>query len=401
MITKETIDYAIKNIFQKPARSFLTILSIFVGIATIFIFISFGLGLYDYVDSFATSSTADKLIIEGRGGAAPGTSGVILDERDVVAIERTRGVLEAAGVYFRGAQAIQKRESRFIFAIGFAENDRHLLEESFNIELVTGRFFRDNSFDVILGYNYQFDDRVFPRKFSLNDRITINDVSLRVVGFYSPIGNPIDDANVYVSEETFKRLYPSDDPTYSLIIARADINQLEQAIDRVERNLARSRGEVLGRETFTVTSFIEQLEAFSASLNIVVGFIILIAFISIIVSAINTANTMVTSVLERVQEIGVLKSIGAKNKDIFAIFLLESSFLGLIAGIIGVLLGFGISSLAGALLLELGWGFLQPLYTPTLFIGLLCFATVVGAISGVIPALDASKKKPVDALRAE
>ena len=110
---------------------------------------------------------------------------------------------------------------------------------------------------------------------------------------------------------------------------------------------------------------------------------------------------MVTSVLERYKEIGVLKAVGARNSEIFKIFLFESSFLGFIAGCIGVLIGF-LFAYAGATLLEsLGYGFLTPSYSPYIFIGCILFATITGAISGVFPAINASKTNTVDALRYE
>jgi putative ABC transport system permease protein len=133
----------------------------------------------------------------------------------------------------------------------------------------------------------------------------------------------------------------------------------------------------------------------------VVGFIILIALISVLVSAVNTANTMITSVLERIREIGVMKSIGARNSEIFKIFLFESSFLGFVAGCLGVILGFIVTFIGGKILLSLGYGFLKPDYSFILFFGCIAFATLTGAISGVIPAYKAMKINPVDALRYE
>ncbi len=110
---------------------------------------------------------------------------------------------------------------------------------------------------------------------------------------------------------------------------------------------------------------------------------------------------MITSVLERVQEIGIMKSIGARNSEIFKIFLFESSFLGFIAGILGLALGWLVTYAAGKILLALGWGFLQPYYSWWLFASLLAFAVFTGAVSGVAPAINASRTNPVDALRYE
>ena len=79
----------------------------------------------------------------------------------------------------------------------------------------------------------------------------------------------------------------------------------------------------------------------------------------------------------------------------------ESSFLGFVAGVVGVLVGWGATYIAGKALFNMGWGFLQPYYSIELFVGSILFATITGAISGVIPAIKASKINPVDALRYE
>ena len=123
--------------------------------------------------------------------------------------------------------------------------------------------------------------------------------------------------------------------------------------------------------------------------------------ISVLVSAINTANTMITSVLERYQEIGILKAVGARNSEILKIFLFESSFLGFVAGVLGVLFGFILTSIAKSIINSFGWSFLSPYYSWGLFLGCIAFATITGAISGVIPAIRASKINPIESLRYE
>jgi len=96
-----------------------------------------------------------------------------------------------------------------------------------------------------------------------------------------------------------------------------------------------------------------------------------------------------------------LKSIGARNSEIFKIFLFESGFLGFVAGCIGVLAGWGGASLGAMILDNLGYGFLSPHYSWVLFVGCIAFATLTGAISGMVPAWRASKINAVDALRYE
>jgi len=245
------------------------------------------------------------------------------------------------------------------------------------------------------------DDKIFPKAIKLNQELEINGVDLKVVGFAEEVGSPQDDAQIYISNDYMEELYPDENLTYFWIIAKADIDNIDSIVTRIERALRKERGVDEGKEDFFVQSFNDLIEGYSSALDIVIGFIILIALISVLVSAINTSNTMITSVLERIKEIGVMKSIGARNSDIFGIFLFESGFLGLVSGIVGVLIGWALASFGGFILDSLGYGFLQPAFPVWLFVTCIAFATLTGAISGVIPAINASRISPVKALRYE
>jgi putative ABC transport system permease protein len=109
---------------------------------------------------------------------------------------------------------------------------------------------------------------------------------------------------------------------------------------------------------------------------------------------------MYTSVLERTREIGVMKSIGAKNSDVLLIFLIESGLLGLVGGIIGVAMGLGMSFGASAIANSaFGSEILKVSFSLPLVLGAIGFSFFMGIISGVLPALQASKMEPVEALR--
>ncbi len=175
-----------------------------------------------------------------------------------------------------------------------------------------------------------------------------------------------------------------------------------QIADRVERRLRSSREVTEKTQDFTILTPEQLLESFGTILNIITSFLGGIAAISLVVGGIGIANTMYTSVLERRKEIGVMKAIGAKNSDITSIFLIESGVLGLIGGLIGVILGI----LAGKIIEfiainQLGTNLLT-IATPTwLIVTCLAFAFLAGAISGTLPAIQASKIKPTEALRYE
>ena len=206
----------------------------------------------------------------------------------------------------------------------------------------------------------------------------------------------------WMTTEDIKDLLDIDNE-YDLIVAKVkDKDQIEIVSEEIERKLMNDRNEKVGEETFTVETPIQSLASVNVILNIINLIVVGIAAISLLVGGIGIANTMYTSVLERTKEIGIMKAVGARNEDVLWIFLIESGLLGLVGGIIGVILGIvaskGIEYVA---LTQLNTTLLQVSTPPFLIIGCLLFGFLVGAVSGSIPAIQASKTNVVDALRHE
>jgi len=402
VMSEESVRYSLRNLRMRKGRSALTVLSIFVGISAIFIFVSFGWGLFDYVNEFTTASSVDKILIQPKGSGVPGLDDNFqLTESDLRAIKRAAGVYDATGASFGVAEIKQGDNLRYTFIMSYDPRNPMVWDLS-NVGLFFGRNLAPgDTGKVVLGYNYMKDDKVFPKALEVNSKFELQGEKVRVLGFMESIGNPQDDSQIYVTQKYFEELYPDKEGTYGWIIARVDVDKIDKVIEDVERALRKNRGLDEGKEDFFVQSFDQMIESYSGALNIIVGFIVLIALISVLVSAVNTANTMITSVIERTKEIGIIKSIGARNSEILKIFLFESAFLGFVAGVIGVLVGWFFTSVADRVLENLGWGFLSPHYSISLFIGCILFATLTGAISGIIPAIRASRINAVDALRYE
>ena len=375
--------------------------SIMVGIATIFIFISFGYGLYNYTESFTTSSSADKLLILAKGSGAPGMDDTFkLTDDDLDVIRGTSGVYEASGLYYNVVKVEKGKQSKYVFMTSYDPKEPLILD-IFGVEIEKGRLLNQgDSKTAVAGYNYLVDDKIFEKGLDVNSVVEVNGEKIKIIGFLESIGNPQDDSQIYITNDYFLELFPDED-SYAQIVARVDLDNIEKVTENVEKSLRKHRDLEEGKEDFYVQSFEDMIESFSGALNMIVGFVILIALISVLVSAINTANTMITSVLERYKEIGILKAIGARNSEIFKIFLFESSFLGFMAGVLGVFIGWIITVVASVILSSLGWGFLSPYYSFGIFAGCIIFATLTGAISGAIPAIRASRINPVDALRYE
>ena len=149
-------------------------------------------------------------------------------------------------------------------------------------------------------------------------------------------------------------------------------------------------------EIFTPEQLLQQLKTILGIIQVV---LVGIAAISIIVGAVGITNSMYTNVLERTKDIGIMKSIGAKNSDILIIFLIESGMQGFIGGTIGIMLGVGIGKIVEYLAKISGFSLLKVPINPLILLGGLLFAVIVGLVSGYFPARQAAKLRPVDALK--
>jgi putative ABC transport system permease protein len=399
MINKESIVYSLRNLRNRKTRSLFTIGSIMLGITTIFIFVSFGMGLYSYIETMTSGSSMDNVMIQPKGIGITGMdSSFSFSENELRAVERSSGVYEATGAYFKTVEVKKNDKVVYSFLIAY-DPSSPLLMDVFELEILKGRNLKEGDRGVVLGYNYQVEDKIFSKPYSLNQEIQINNQKFKILGFYEPVGNPQDDAQIYFTNDMMKETF--DNVSYNWIIAKVDVSNIDRVIKNIENNLRDERNLEKGKEDFFVQSFDDMIESYTTILDIVIAFIILIALISILVSSLNTANTMITSVLERVKEIGVIKSIGGTNQEIFSIFLFESAFLGFIAGCLGVFFGWIFSFIGGEVIKSLGYGFLSPYFSFWLFAGCILFAVLTGAISGVIPAIKASRTNPVETLRYE
>lgn len=400
----ELIKYAFNNVIKRKLRSGLTVLSILIGITAIYALVSFGLGLQKFVDEIAEEAGIDKLFIQSRGIGAPGTDeNFFVSQDDVDFVEKINGVEEISGIYTKTVQVKKRKQLKFVFGNGIDPEKTDFIAEAFTVDIEKGRQLKKGDFDkVVLGHNYQEKNTIFKQGVILGEKIEINDRTFEVIGFYEEVGNPQDDSNVFFTFETMESLFPDDKDKFGFIMIKANRNTDPSTLaDRITERLRKHKGQEKGKEDFFVQTFEDALEAFNNIIVILNGILVLIALISIIVASVNTANTMYTAVLERTKEIGILKAVGARNSSILSIYVIESGIVGMIGGILGVFLGFLISTGGGAVAAQAGFSFLQPTFPIWLTVGSILFAFGIGAVSGVLPAIRASKLKPVDALRYE
>jgi len=399
---------AFRNLKERKARSILTLLGIFLAIVTIFVLISLSLGLNDFVQEQFELLGTDKFFVQPKGSAGgvglPGGA-VELSIKDAEIIEKTRGVDIAAYFTIGNAKIEYKDQVRYYLVMGMAvENSdaADLVFEASDLGVEDGRMLKngDNK-KIIVGYNYKYKN-LFDKAIKPGDILKINDIEFEVIGVMDAIGNPGDDQQVYITFEDFKELFDSGDRIDAIFAQIKPGEDLNEVAERAEKKLMNYRDVDEKTIDFDLQTPEQFLEIFNQILLILTTFLVGIGLISVLVGGIGIANTMYTNVLERTKEIGTMKAIGARNSDILKIFVIESGLLGLVGGILGLFFGILIAKTIEYISTAyIGSNIVRASLNPFLVFGVLVFAFFIGILSGLAPSYQASKLKPVDALRHE
>jgi len=398
---KDYVVFALKSFKARKLRTFLTMLGIFVGIAAVVSLVSLGQGLQNAITEQFEALGTNKIMITPKGGFYGMGSSAVLDKDDLKVVRYSRGVGNAGGFSSKSLRLEYDDEVKYSWVSGLPQDEtKKLIEDISSFNIHEGRDLRKgDNFKAVVGINF-FRGDFFDKRVSVGDRIHIQGKKFEVVGVLEPIGNPEDDSSVIIPLDTFVDAFNQGEETYQAIMA--DVSGSPSGVaDTVERSLRRHRGLEEGKEDFRVETFEQMLESFSNVFLIVQAVLIGIAGISLLVGGIGIMNTMYTSVFQRTNEIGIMKAIGARNSDVLLIFLIESGFLGLIGGGIGVIIGIFMSKMVEFSAASAGLNILKASFPCYLILGALLFSFVVGSVAGVLPALQASKLKPVDALRYE
>lgn len=259
----------------------------------------------------------------------------------------------------------------------------------------------------------ELSNEAFKRQIRLNQMVLLNDKSYRVVGILAKddglLGgmSSLFGSSVYMPYKEVYNLKQSDDDLFeteeevydSIQVKLYNEADYDAALDEIESRLRLSRRVDEDTQNFYVSSPKEAIESTQKLINGLTAFLALIAGISLLVGSTGIANTMFTSVLEKTKEIGIMKAIGARNQDILLIFLCNAAMIGLVGGIIGILLGTAVVQL---ILLLISMKMQIPFEFALSVKGTLIatfVSIIVGLIAGLVPAKNASELKPVDSLR--
>lgn len=411
---------ALNILFHSKLRSWLTILGIVIGVAAVVSIVSISQGAQQQLEERLGGLGADILTISpgasraagrmgefhdfgGSGGGRAASSGSKknLTKSDVLVLRTIPNVKSAMGIVSGRADATYSSKTASLSIQGV---DPEIWKDITTEVIAAGRMLsKADTFSVVLGGNIVTS--TFPDGIPLNSNIIIKGTAFRVVGILvegSTVYMPIVSARTVIENAGTEKLD-------SITVKVKDVAISDTTVDDITKKLMLSRGILKTSDVdFSVRSQKAMQETMQQTLSTMTLFLGAIAVISLIVGAIGIANTMFTSVLEKTKEIGIMKAIGSKNRDIMLIFLFNSGLIGLVGGIGGVILGwFGagfISYMAGTSSTGPGGAmrFLSgATVTPKLLIAALLVSILIGMVAGAIPAFRASRLKPVDALRYE
>ena len=403
----EYIKMAVQNIRANKGRSFLTMLGIIIGIASVIAIVSIGEGTKNQMNSE----------IDGIGGGqiAVSVSNDAITESEFITAEDVQAVREIATV--EGVNVSESYDGETVTGKGnfsimlTAEGpDAKLLNNS---EMKYGNYFGENEIEE--GKNVcVISDADAKRLFGTDDVVGMNlDItcydsskSFRIMGVttqkengtfvsYTYDGMPV---AVNIPYSSMEDLVGATDEFYSLTIQGDKTLDSQIIADQVVHVLEK-RHQCAGEEYFQVQSFQDVMQSMNEMLGMVTAFISFVAGISLLVGGIGVMNIMLVSVTERTREIGIRKSLGAKTSSIMLQFLAEAAILTVIGGLIGIILGilaaYGICSvISGSIGMTI-----TPGISPTVIFAATLFSCAVGVFFGIYPAKKAARLSPIEALR--
>lgn len=403
-------------VLHAKLRSWLTILGIVIGVAAVIAIVSLGEGLQQDMTSRLGDLGGDILTLTaGRsrawgfgGGRMHGGNGggptaseeeIVIDKTDLQALKGISDI-KLMDTQIRGnAEIYYVAEKGDVTVVGVYPANWAQITTS---NIGEGRMLGPADSNVIV-VGGRIADGFFDKQLGVNQLVTIEERLFRIVGILDDNSNsiymPIDMA-YEILEDKEKGVYDS------IVIQVKNEDELDQAIENIEQKLMIIRHVTENKKDFTISSNKQSNEARAEMMSSMTMFLTAIAAVALLVGAVGIANTMFTSVLEKTKEIGIMKAIGARNKDILAIFLLNAALIGFIGGLLGVIFGFLLSGFL-PVLMGMGGGIMGRMGSSGSVVNMtsvglaLGISVFIGMAAGAIPAYQASRLKPVDALRYE
>jgi putative ABC transport system permease protein len=399
MLATDAIQLAIRAITAQRLRSFLTLLGIAVGIAAVILLTSIGEGIHRFVlAEFTQFGTNVITVAPGKtktGGSPSGlpSSARPLSLDDAKSLERLPHVVAVTPNVRGNAEVGGNGRTRRTLVYGVNSK----LPQIFNSTVQSGQFLPaddEGSARAFVVLGSKLKTELFGSDNPLGQRLRIGGLHFRIIGVLAPkgqfLGIDLDDT-AFIPTARAQELFNREGVDEINIAAEEGVSSAIVA-NRVKAQLIERHG----REDFTIVTQEDMLKTLSNILNVLTMAVGALGGISLLVGGVGIVTIMTIAVTERTSEIGLLVALGAPRRTILALFLGEAVTLSALGGLFGLILGIGLAQLIHVALPAL------PVHTPLSFVLLAeGIAIAIGLAAGVLPARNAAKLDPVDALRTE
>ena len=390
----EAFSLALKNIRTSKMRTFLTMLGIIIGVMAVIVIVGLGNGLSNYVtDSFSSLGTDTLTVtVSGRGSA---TRNVDVDDMYQI-VEDNSEYLEYISPTVSAPNARIGSEVLYVTTVQGVSED-FLAMKDYSVGEGRGISYGDIDQRKNICVIGEYLNQQYYHGKAVGDTIRIGGRLMTIVGVLDPISDEpeeggLDDV-VYIPYSTAERMSGTTINSYT--ITMRDENYAAESKEIVEDALTELLGD---SDSFMVISMTEMLESMTEMINVIVYILAGIAAISLLVGGIGIMNIMLVSVTERTREIGVRKSLGAKERYILEQFIIEAAVTSALGGTLGILLGYGVSSVAG----QLASAAIGDTFTVAPGFGAVMLAfgisAGIGVLFGFLPAKKAARLNPIEAL---
>ena len=389
----ESLSLALKNIVSSKVRTLLTMLGIIIGVAAVIVIVGLGSGLEHYIaDSFSSMGTNTLTVtVQSRGATR---TMEVEDMYGIVAEHPQELELCSPTVSMMGGVKIGSK-STSTSASGVSEDYNSIY--GYTVARGRGLQYSDIATRAKVCVVGAYVNQAYFGGNALGQTLRVGGQSLAIVGVMDQRGDSMSEGGsddcLYLPYTTAARLGGSRVSSY--VVTMVDENRMAQSKAALERALTGFFG---SDDYYNIITMSELVDAMTGTINIMVGVLAGIAAISLVVGGIGIMNIMLVSVTERTREIGVRKSLGAKERTIMEQFVIEAAVTSALGGVIGIGLGYLLSAAATVAAAR----FLGEALTvaPTPFAVLMAFgiSAGIGVLFGYLPAKKAARLNPIDAL---